>query len=100
MGEECHEKFAPCANEDCDWKWGAWGEDVFTQRCMDHHYVDKVEAFDLTTDGACEADRPEGQKKNKKYQPPCEGTFTPSIHPFKKPDEYFTCMDRATPELV
>merc|ERR1712187_764613 len=34
--EECHSLFAPCANEGCDWKWGAWGEDVFTQRCMDH----------------------------------------------------------------
>merc|ERR1711920_189207 len=53
--EECHSMFAPCANEGCDWKWGAWGEDVFTQRCMDHHYVDKVEAFDMTTDGACAA---------------------------------------------
>merc|ERR1711963_231171 len=67
MGEECHTQFAPCANEGCDWKWGAWGEDVFTQRCMDHHYVDKVEAFDMTTDGACAADRPEGEKKNKKW---------------------------------
>merc|ERR1711972_481284 len=63
----CHSLFAPCANEGCDWKWGAWGEDVFTQRCMDHHYVDKVEAFDMTTDGACAADRPEGEKKNKKW---------------------------------
>merc|ERR1712228_292224 len=32
----------------------------FAQRCMDHHYVDKIEAFDVTTDGACKADRPEG----------------------------------------
>merc|ERR1719330_622488 len=64
--EECHTKFAPCANQGCDWKFGPWGEDVFAQRCMDHHYVDKVEAFDVATDGACKADRPEGQK-NKKW---------------------------------
>merc|ERR1712014_398433 len=60
--EDCQTQFAPCANDGCDWQWGAWGEDVFTQRCMDHHYVDKVEAFDMTTDGACKADRPEGEK--------------------------------------
>merc|ERR1712012_1406713 len=36
--EECHTVFAPCANKGCDWKFGAWGEDVFAQRCMDHHY--------------------------------------------------------------
>merc|ERR1712117_798965 len=55
--EDCHSVFAPCANDGCDWKYGAWGEDVFAQRCMDHHYVDKVEAFDVATDGACKADR-------------------------------------------
>merc|ERR1739842_257657 len=65
--ENCHADFAPCASDGCDWKYGAWGEDVFVQRCMDHHYVDKVEAFDVTSDGACESDRPEGEKKNKKW---------------------------------
>merc|ERR1711933_263037 len=29
--EECHAVFAPCANDGCDWKFGAWGEDVFAQ---------------------------------------------------------------------
>merc|ERR1712032_993079 len=43
--EDCHAVFAPCANEGCDWKFGPWGEDVFMQRCLDHHYVDKVEAW-------------------------------------------------------
>lgn len=81
-------------------KWGPMGEDLFAQKCMDAHGVAKVEAFDLTTDGACPADRPEGQKKNKKYQPPCDGTDTPSIHPFKKPDEYFKCMDEASPTVI
>lgn len=92
--EECHEKFAPCANEGCDWKWGAWGEDVFTQRCMDHHYVDKVEAFDMTTDGACEADRPEGEKKNKKWHATdCSQLKTVTAHPYKKPEEYLKCLN-------
>merc|ERR1712008_364875 len=45
--EECHTQFAPCANDGCDWKFGSWGEDVFVQRCLDHHYVDKAEAFDI-----------------------------------------------------
>merc|ERR1719277_2279891 len=91
--EDCHAVFAPCANTGCDWKFGPWGEDVFMQRCLDHHYVDKVEAWDLTTDGACEADRPEGEKKNKKWHAPdCSAVTTPAAHPFKKPDDYMKCM--------
>ena len=68
--DECHAVFAPYANTGCDWKWGQWGEDVFVQRCTDHNYADKIEAFDVTTDGACEADRPWSAKKNKKWHPP------------------------------
>merc|ERR1739847_262845 len=80
-----------------DWKFGPWGEDVFMQRCLDHHYVDKVEAWDLTTDGACEADRPEGEKKNKKWHAPdCSAVTTPAAHPFKKPDDYMKCMSGMT----
>lgn len=91
--EDCHAVYAPCADDGCDWKWGPWGEDVFAQRCMDRHYVDKVEAFDITTDGACEADRPEGQKKNKKWAAEdCSKVTTPAVHPFKKPKDYFRCM--------
>merc|ERR1712084_163970 len=44
--EDCHAVFAPCANSGCDWKWGPWGEDVFAQRCMDRHHVEKVQAWD------------------------------------------------------
>jgi len=95
--EDCHAVFAPCANQGCDWKYGPWGEDVFVQRCMDHHYVDKVEGWDLGTDGACEADRPEGEKKNKKWHAPdCSKVTTPAAHPFKKPDEYMMCMSQMT----
>jgi len=92
--EECHTAFAPCANEGCDWKFGAWGEDVFVQRCMDHHYVDKVEAFDVATDGACAADRPEGEKKNKKWHPTdCRTLTTATAHPLKKPAAYKKCLN-------
>merc|ERR1712045_813125 len=97
MGENCHVEFGPCANTGCDWKWGAWGEDVFAQRCMDHHYVDKVEAFDLATDGACKADRPEGEKENKKWHPSdCSKVTTVTAHPFKKPAEWIKCFDEMT----
>jgi hypothetical protein len=95
--EECHEVFAPCADDGCDWKFGSWGEDVFIQRCMDHHYIDKVEAFDVTTDGMCPAHRPAGEKKNKKWHATdCSKVTTPAAHPFKKPKEYMKCMSEMT----
>jgi len=98
--ENCHEKFAPCANDGCDWKFGAWGEDVFAQRCMDHHYVDKVEAFDVATDGACAADRPEAEKKNTKWHPEdCSQLTTATAHPFKKPKEYLKCLGEMTGQV-
>jgi len=97
--ENCHAEFAPCANDGCDWMWGAWGEDVFAQRCMDHHYVDKVEGFDMTTDGACETDRPEGEKKNKKWHAEdCSVVDTVTSHPYKKVKEYFKCLGEMTGE--
>jgi len=95
--ENCHAEFAPCANDGCDWKWGSWGEDVFVQRCMDHHYVDKVEAYDMTKDGACEADRPADQKKNKKWHAEdCSQLTTVAAHPFKEPEGYFKCLGEMT----
>jgi len=95
--EDCHAVFAPCANDGCDWKWGSWGEDVFAQRCMDHHYVDKVEAFDMTTDGACASDRPEDERKNKKWHAEdCSQVTSATAHPFKKPTEYFKCLGEMT----
>merc|ERR1711963_206410 len=81
--EDCHAVFAPCANDGCDWKYGAWGEDVFAQRCMDHHYVDKVEAFDVATDGACAADRPKGEKNKKWHPTDCSSLTTVTAHPLK-----------------
>merc|ERR1712203_1270523 len=76
--EDCHSVFAPCANDGCDWKYGAWGEDV----------------FDLATDGACEADRPQGMKKNKKWHPTeCSSLTTATAHPLKEPAEFQKCLD-------
>merc|ERR1711879_917823 len=49
-------------------------------------YVDKVEAFDVATDGACQSDRPVGQEKNKKWYPEdCSSLTTVTAHPLKKP---------------
>merc|ERR1711963_1044591 len=76
-------------------KHGPMGEDLFAQKCMDLLGVAKQENFGLTTDGACEADRPVGQEKNKKYIPDCAGVSTPSIHPFKKPQAYAECWAQA-----
>merc|ERR1712238_393532 len=98
--ENCHEKFAPCANDGCDWKFGAWGEDVFAQRCMDTHYVDKVEAFDVATDGACKSDRPAAEKNNAKWHPEdCSQLTTATAHPFKKPKEYLKCLGEMTGQV-
>jgi len=69
-----------------------WGEDLFAQRCMDLHGVDRVSAWDITTDGMCQAYRPEGEKKNKKWKPDCAVTQTAAMHPFKKPQDYFDCL--------
>jgi len=76
-------------------KYGPMGEDLFAQKCMDLKKVSKEEMFELTTDGACPSDRPAGQEKNKKYIPNCAGTSTPSIHPFKKPTDWFKCHEEA-----
>jgi len=81
-----------------DWvkgtKWGPIGEDLFAQMCMDYNGVSKVQNFDVTTDGACPGTRKRwGDEKNKKWKPPCHLVGTPALHPFKKPEEYFRCLD-------
>merc|ERR1712051_284760 len=76
-------------------KYGPMGEDLFAQKCMDLIGVSKQELFELTTDGACESDRPEGEKKNRKWSPECDGVSTPSIHPFKNPSKYAACRAKA-----
>merc|ERR1712150_206074 len=66
-----------------------WGEDLFVQRCMDLHGVDKVAAYDISTDASCQAYRPKDQRKNTKWKPDCATTKTAGIHHFKKPADYF-----------
>lgn len=94
--EHCHATFAECAKTGCDWKWGPWGEDVFVQRCLDEKHVDKLEAFDLTTDGKCPSDRPKDDKDNEDWKPDCSKVDTPVAHPFKKPTDYFKCLHEMT----
>jgi len=76
------------------WKYGPWGEDLFMQKCMDIHGVAKVYNFTLTEDGKCKADLPKSLQKVKgvKWQPDCLHSSAVSMHPFKKPDDYFACL--------
>jgi hypothetical protein len=72
------------------------GEDLFAQTCLDSLGVRRVEAFDITTDGACPAHRPLDQKTNKKWQPNCGTASTAAMHPFKKEVEWFECFEATT----
>jgi len=86
------------AKEDAT-KWGPIGEDLFAQKCMDFKGVSKISNWDITTDGVCPGTRKEAkQEHNKKWKPDCSVTRTPSMHPFKKPDEWVSCY-RATSAL-
>jgi len=76
-----------------DGKYGPMGEDLFAQTCLDEKGVRRVEAFDITTDGACPADRPQNQRKNKHWKPDCAKTATAAMHPFKDKDAWFQCWD-------
>jgi len=78
-------------------KYGPMGEDLFAQICMEKNGVAKLDAFDISKDGACPAKRPVNLKKFKKWKADCSQTSTPAIHPFKKPKEYFACMKAAAP---
>lgn len=85
-------------SESIDWvtgtKWGPIGEDLFAQLCMDKQGVSKVQNFDVTTDAMCPGTRKRwGEKNNKKWKIPCDQVKTPAMHPFKKPEEYFSCLD-------
>jgi len=79
-----------------DGKYGPMGEDLFAQRCLDSVGVRRKEAFDITTDGACPADRPKDEKKNKKWKPNCAWVATPAMHPFKKTQEWIQCYEATT----
>merc|ERR1719188_1261193 len=75
----------------------SWGEDLFMQRTMDDAEVAKISDFSLTTSGTCPGDRPEGQKKNKLYVPPCNAGETKSaVHPFRTVSAWFKCLGTIT----
>jgi len=79
-----------------DGKYGPMGEDLFAQTCLDSVGVRRKEAFDITTDGACPADRPKEERKNKKWKPNCAWAATPAMHPFKKTEEWKQCYEATT----
>jgi hypothetical protein len=74
-------------------KYGPMGEDLFAQACMDKHGVARLAAFDVTTDGACPADRWPGHEEDKTWQPDCAKTSAPAMHPFKTPTEFLKCHE-------
>merc|ERR1712187_688914 len=86
--DDCTTSLNYMASEE-DYGEEPWGEDLFAQRCMDLHGVQRVSAWDITTDGMCQAYRPEGEKKNKKWKPDCAVTSTAAMHPLMKPKDFF-----------
>jgi hypothetical protein len=80
-------------NPSSGWKYGPWGEDKFAQDCMDAHGVGKAPLFELTYDGTCPSDRPEDQKDNKKFVPPCWNSTAPATHPFMSVSSWMECYD-------
>jgi len=81
-------------------KFGPMGEDLFAEKCMEKNGVYKVEAFDISKDGACPANRPMDQEKNKKWKPNCADAYTSAMHPFKKPTDYFNCLEETSKLVV
>jgi hypothetical protein len=71
-------------------------EDVYLQECMQNLGVKQIDEFDrLLAEKECERDG--------WYQDPdwrkCEGSKA-AFHPFKTPDEYQQCLNRAKPGLI
>jgi predicted lipoprotein with Yx(FWY)xxD motif len=91
-------------NADLPWKvglkggkFGPVGEDLFAEMCMEKNGVAKAEAFDITVDGACEANRPYDMAKNKHWRAKCgDVTSAAAMHPFKKTHDYFECLAETT----
>lgn len=94
--EDCKWTLAWDGNPATGWKYGPWGEDKFLQECMDKYGVGKLPLFELTYDGACPADRPEGQEKNKKFVPPCWNSSAPVTHPLKSVRKWMSCYAETT----
>merc|ERR1739844_89276 len=48
-----------------DGKYGPMGEDLFAQSCLDSVGIRRKEACDITTDGACPANRPKAERRTR-----------------------------------
>lgn len=77
-------------------EYGPMGEDLFAEKCLEKNGALKIEAFDIKVDGACPANRPKDQAKNKKWKPNCAQTVTPAMHPFKKTTEWVKCYKESS----
>lgn len=75
-------------------EYGPMGEDLFAEKCMEKNGVSKVEAFDISIDGACPADRPGNLRQSKHWHGNCKDVVSAAaIHPFKKVKDYFECLN-------
>merc|ERR1712194_110331 len=81
MGDECKANLKYGGGG--DWQYGPWGEDLFQQRCLDRHGVDKLPGYGLTNTGTCPNNRPKTDKKNSKYIPSCYDFKAAVLHPFR-----------------
>jgi len=79
-------------------KYGPMGEDLFAEVCLEKNGVAKAEAFDITIDGACPADRPYDQIDNKHWHYGCDKTSAAAMHPFKKPADWLACYSKTSGE--
>jgi hypothetical protein len=91
---------ASCKNGGIDWKvgveggkYGPMGEDLFAQTCLDTNGVKRGIGYGSKLDGTCEADRPEEEKKNKKWKPNCDTVATTTYHPLMKPEAWAACYE-------
>ena len=94
--EKCYGSELPWKTDQLATKYGWYGEDLFAQRCMDLHGVNKIWQFDLMTDGTCEMGRPWTKEKEKKWVPDpvsCSerDTFV-GFKPLKSPKAHFACL--------
>jgi len=84
--EECKKK----------WQYGAWGEDLFMQFCMDDAEVAKKDDFTLTNTGTCPGMRPKSDKKNTDFVPDCtnQGVYKfAAVHPLRNVSAWSACYD-------
>ena len=79
-----------------DWKYGPWGEDLFQQRCLDRHGIDKLPGYGLTNTGTCPNNRPKTERTNTKYVPSCYDFKAAVLHPFRDTKGYFACLGTTT----